>query len=69
LILVSVFNQQCNNAKDILKKHTYPQNHTKIQSVILLIIKGLIKVPGKYSGFLAADATRAARNANICLVP
>jgi 6-phosphofructokinase 1 len=44
-------------------------NHTKTQSVFIQIIIGLVKVPGKYSGFLAADATRAARNVNICLVP
>jgi hypothetical protein len=29
----------------------------------------MIKVPGRFSGFLAMDAVRAARNANICLVP
>jgi 6-phosphofructokinase 1 len=29
----------------------------------------LVKVPGRYSGFLAMDAVRAARNANVCLVP
>jgi 6-phosphofructokinase 1 len=28
-----------------------------------------VKVPGRYSGFLAMDAVRAARNANVCLVP
>lgn len=29
----------------------------------------LVKVPGRFSGFLAMDAVRAARNANVCLVP
>ena len=29
----------------------------------------LVKVPGRFSGFLAVDAVSAARNANVCLVP
>ena len=29
----------------------------------------MVKVPGRYSGFLAMDSARAARNVNICLVP
>jgi 6-phosphofructokinase len=28
-----------------------------------------VKVPGRKSGFLAMDAVRAARNAQVCLVP
>jgi hypothetical protein len=37
--------------------------------VINLFMLALIKVPGRFSGFLAMDACRAARNVNICLVP
>lgn len=40
-----------------------------IQLVYYRLYIGFIKVPGTNSGFLAMDAVRAARNANICLVP
>jgi 6-phosphofructokinase 1 len=44
-------------------------HRTIIQSVNIYLSLVLIKVPGRFSGFLAVDAVGAARNANVCLVP
>ena len=63
------FNQPLKRQQDLLKKDTLSANPIITLQVIHFTNLVFVKVPGRYSGFLAMDSVRAARNAHICLVP